>query len=151
MNNSIDIREIVAKDKLTLFEWASDKTVRFWSFNSEPITFSEHSDWFSKRINDDNCLIYIFEIASSPIGLVRLHRSKINVEISYLLDPNYRGKGYSVHTIKLALETSAEFCKDLDILASTKLENIASIKTLERAGFSFLKKEGSKQIYKHSE
>ena len=142
------INEVSQKEVMQLFEWVNDNDVRFWSFNSYRITFEEHSKWFSEKLADENYLMYIFKIGINPIGLVRLEKINEKVILSYLLDYKFRGNGYAVKTIKLAINSSRVFCSNLDIFAFTKSKNIASIKTLERSGFFFEKQTINKLVFK---
>jgi len=60
---------------------------------------------------------------------------KKNAEISYGLSPDYWGEGYFGETLKVALKYLFNEQKFHRIFATTRSDNLPSIKALERAGF----------------
>ena len=93
MNDRQLLRKVNKNDEELLFIWANDPAVRRWSFNKDPITLDEHKNWFTKILNDENVLFWIFEVESTPQGLVRLHKNNNEVTLNYLISPESRGKG----------------------------------------------------------
>jgi RimJ/RimL family protein N-acetyltransferase len=57
------------------------------------ITPEEHHNWFTKRLQSDNVLLYIFCADGRPAGQGRLDLLGYTAEISYGLAPEFRGKG----------------------------------------------------------
>lgn len=80
----------------------------------------------------------VFENESKiPVGQVRLERENSIGVISISVDDAYRGAGYSVPMLKQA--ATFYFSKFVDdvIHAYIKKVNQASVKSFEKAGFSF--------------
>lgn len=78
---------------------------------------------------------------------VALLRFDPECEISLLVDPAYRGKGVGQEVL-LAVEPLLNREGVKEIQALIKKENIASIKTFERAGYGLIKAESKHFVYK---
>ena len=51
----------VTDDDMHLYyEWASDKLVRDYSYNSEAIDLQKHEKWFKQKLLDPECLMLVF-------------------------------------------------------------------------------------------
>ena len=129
------LRLVNLKDGRTIFKWANDPAVRRWSFNDNLIQFDEHKTWFNNKLNDSNVLMWIFEENTNPAGLVRLEKKNDKVLLNYLIAPESRGKGLAGKMLKKAIHEVKSHWSNLTILAFTLSDNIASIKSLQKAGF----------------
>jgi RimJ/RimL family protein N-acetyltransferase len=124
-----------------LFNWANDPSVRSNSYSNQPIDYDTHVEWFTRRIDSENFLFYIFlNEEKLPIGLVRFEKSSKNKEaiISISIDERHRGNGYSVEMLKQA---SLDFLQKNDqfkILAYIFKTNEASFNSFKKAGYKFL-------------
>jgi len=137
INRNMLFREAKEKDSLLFFEWANDASVRDNSYQSEPISIETHNIWFLNKLRDDDCFMTVFENhIGDPIGQVRIQRfdnEKAIIGISS--DVKHRGKGYAFKMIQIASEVflneNPQFC----ISAYIKLENLASQRAFEKAGY----------------
>jgi len=111
--------------------------VRQWSFNKDIITLDEHKAWFNSKVNNGNVLIWIFEYENAPAGMVRLEKKDDDVYLNYLIASNSRGKGLASNMLKKAMIEVEDFWKDTNVFAYTFSDNIASIKSMKRAVFSY--------------
>ena len=141
------LRKVNKNDEELLFIWANDPVVRRWSFNKEPITLDEHKSWLTKMLNDENVLFWIFEVESTPQGLVRFHKNNNEVILNYLISPESRGKGIASKMLILAMPEIRKYWANIRILAYTLPENIASMKTLEKVGFYLYSASNGKKCY----
>jgi len=130
------LRRAVEKDGPLLFDWINDPAVRQWSFNKDIITLDEHKAWFNSKVNNGNVLIWIFEYENAPAGMVRLEKEDDNVNLNYLIASHSRGKGLASNMLKMATVEVEGYWENINIFAYTLSDNIASIKSLKRAGFS---------------
>lgn len=131
----LTLRKFNANDKNRLFEWSNDELTRSNSFNTQPITFAEHSEWFDKKLNDKDAFYYVGEMKGEAVGIVRFDKTRSGeVVIGVLIDKKFRGKKLAAPFLRQACKT---FQKDVvsDIWAYIKSENKASIKAFEKAGF----------------
>nr|NJM03024.1 UDP-2,4-diacetamido-2,4,6-trideoxy-beta-L-altropyranose hydrolase [Desulfobacula sp.] len=89
-----------------LFKWANDQEVRSSSFNSDPISWEEHLEWFSQKLRDKNSWVFIAENKiGDPIGQIRFERRDDCFKISYSLDQKFRGLGLGKNLLELGLQT----------------------------------------------
>src|ERR1700679_3053899 len=68
------------------------------------------------------------------------------VEIGYGLAPSARGNGYAAEAVVALLTVAADHGL-FRVIANTTLDNIASPRTLTRAGFSLVKKDAELHYY----
>lgn len=136
MNSHLVIRKIRKEDNELTYHWANDERTRANSFNSNPISFEEHSKWFESKLTDKNSWYYICELNHEPTGLIRFDKKDDKLIIGITIDEKYRGKKLSSVFLKQGCETiSTEM--DLPIIAYIKKNNIPSIKSFEKAGFTY--------------
>lgn len=140
MVDKIKIRSVQAKDVDLLYNWSNDELVRAQSFSSEEIPYESHCKWFEQKLKDTKAILLIIEVEGVSAGIVRFDEKEDQVIIGVSIDGQFRGKGLGSEFIKVGV---AEFFKSsaLTILASIKKENVASVKSFQKAGFSFLKEE----------
>lgn len=145
LKNAVRLKKADESDLEATYEWASDPEVRAYSFNQSLISKEEHSNWFSKKISDSNCLYLIAESDGEKIGSIRFDVKNNEAVISYLIAPKYHGKGfgqiiltngleYVVKKINNEIEHNKHNIKK--IIGYVMEENIPSIKAFERLGFS---------------
>ena len=134
-NNHLSLRKVIKTDEILLFDWINDPDVRKWSFNKNSITLDVHKIWFKQKFEDVNVLMWIFEVNTTPAGLVRLEKDNSEVVLNYLISSQSRGKSLASKMLKMTMNEVRSHWKNIKVFAYTLPENIASIKSLERAGF----------------
>lgn len=135
-NNYIKYRLISVSDKLLLLEWSNDEDTRKNSFNSDIITIDAHEKWFINKINSKDSYYYICEIESSPCGIVKFDTNNDKTVIGIIVSPKFRNKGLANKMLKGAIAKYKRL-NDNVIYSYIKTENIASIKSFEKAGFVY--------------
>ena len=87
-------------------------------------------------MNNDNTIIYVFDLDEKPAGQVRLEIEADHTVVGISIDEEFRGKGLGVMMLKMA---GVEYFKrnTLPIYAFIKPENISSIKSFEKAGYIY--------------
>ena len=141
------LRKVTKSDEDLLFNWANDSDVRKWSFSKHFIKLDEHAKWFKKKYNDPNVLMWIFEVNNDPEGLVRLEKENNKVLLNYLIAPQSRGKRLATKMLKIAMNEVRIHWHNIKVFAYTLPENIASIKSLEKAGFLLENSNNTKKCY----
>ncbi|QXP73887.1 GNAT family N-acetyltransferase [Tenacibaculum sp. HL-MS23] len=140
INYKIDIRKVNKNDVRLLFDWSNDTLTRQNSYQSKEISFSEHKKWFTNKIKDNNSLLLIGIKNNQSVGLIRFDIMEENSTIGITLDKNFRGKKLAqILLIEAAKKYFKEFKKP--ILAYIKKENVASVKSFEKAGYNYYKQE----------
>lgn len=138
-------------DMMITFEWASNPYLRKFSPNSGSIPMETHQRWFHKKLEDPNCRFYIVKMDGKPAGTCRLDfiNHNADAEISYLLDPQFHGKGLGLKTIqelveKAKLELTPAIPR-INLIATVHKQNVASLRIFEKAGFVLTSPEKSDQ------
>ena len=133
-----DVSFIAATDEYlqTTFEWASDATVRAYSFNQNPISFEEHQNWLLKKIKQPDCMYLLGKWGNEIVGSLRFDITGSNALISYLVSPRHHGKGLGRILLAKGLEYLAQQNKTISTATGFVMpQNIASVKVFERLGF----------------
>ncbi|MES2847645.1 MAG: UDP-2,4-diacetamido-2,4,6-trideoxy-beta-L-altropyranose hydrolase [Bacteroidota bacterium] len=119
------------------FEWASDATVRAYSFNQNPISFEEHKNWYLKKIEQPNCMYLLAKCGNEIVGSLRFDITNNDALISYLVSPAYHGKGLGRILLAKGLDYLAKHNNKISTARGLVMpQNIASVKVFERLGFS---------------
>ncbi len=106
LESTLNLRKAELADLNLTFAWASDETIRRFSFSRSVIGMEEHSNWFSGKIAQPNCYYYIVEVGPDKLGSVRFDKDEEgNYAISYHIDPAFHGKGYGTVVLKKAIKT----------------------------------------------
>lgn len=92
--NDLKLRRAEAKDSDDLFAWVNDPVTRQASFNSAPISYEQHQEWFCRSMKDPNRLIFVAaDEQCDSIGAVRIDKLNADVaEFDINLSPAMRGK-----------------------------------------------------------
>ncbi|EKP04857.1 MULTISPECIES: GNAT family N-acetyltransferase [Leptospira] len=136
-----------------LFQWANDPLVRQMAFHSEPISLSDHKNWFYFRLNALETKIFILEENKIPIGQIRfdLDKTKSFYYIDYSIDEKYRGKGIGKKILILGIEFHKPFNNGrLFYRAFVKKNNQTSIKCFINVGFTFCSEDSDCMIFELS-
>ena len=131
-----------------LFDWRNDPEVRAVSGDSSMLDFESHKNWFSGVLNDSKTIIFIIlNERYKEIGQIRLNKKTKENVISISLDKEFREKGYGALAIKKASEIFLKYFNINDIFAYIKKDNIASVKSFEKAGYVFSHEKENFNVY----
>jgi len=125
------------------YKWATNKSIRKYSFNQAEISFDEHAKWFLEKTSSKSCLFYILKRGKQPIGSIRIDISDDDSGIiSFLIDEQYHGKGYGKIILELMeLEINQKVTPNFKLIGLVKSENVASIKTFKKLNYKQVKIE----------
>ena len=140
INHILNVRRANLKDAELYFEWANDEEVRNQSFNSSSIDWFNHQKWFSNKVKDENCSLFVFETNNGgTIGQVRIEKdNEINsATIGVSVSKFFRGKRLASQLISKASVLFLEENPNYTIKAYIKKDNSTSIKSFEQAGYIF--------------
>ncbi|MGN6617972.1 MAG: GNAT family N-acetyltransferase [Ilyomonas sp.] len=119
-----------------LFKWINEPSVRAQSYSNNLVKYEEHMAWFSKKMQDRNCYIYLGKLRQEPIGMIRFDIANDEVLISYLIDEQFRGKGLGYSLVEKGVKN---FLLESNfggiIKASVKKSNIPSVKVFQKLLF----------------
>jgi predicted acetyltransferase len=117
-----------------LFHWANDSTVRNNAFNTDPIEYSGHCQWFANCMQRDDVQIFILVKNSALVGQVRFNIEEGKAEIDYSISSESRGKGLGNVIIRLGIE-EANRMGIKELIAKVKDKNIPSQRVFLNNGF----------------
>lgn len=134
---ALKIRSVTDQDCRLLWEWVNDPVVRASAFDSHPISWQEHLDWFQRKHADPSCALYLLmDGQGHPMGQARFDRQPDgSAEIDISLSKEYRGRGVGLQALRLACETFRAGTPMARIVAAIKPENIASVRIFQKGGF----------------
>lgn len=132
----LNLRPVEPTDCSLLWEWANDPDVRNSSFHEEQIPFSEHSEWFSRKLDNPDSTIFILEYGrNNPIGQIRFDTYPGRTEVDVSIRRELRGCGVGSYLIRRGIEKFLEEKDRTKIDAYVKIQNASSLYSFERAGF----------------
>ncbi len=120
-----------------LFHWANDPVTRDNAFSSRPIPWEDHASWFSRRLADPDCLIFLAQGWDGlPIGQIRFDHSAGAAIIDFSLDVGLRGLGLGAELLRLGLEAvQRAWGPAITVVGRVKRGNKASAVSFLRVGF----------------
>ena len=137
--NSFALRRAIHDDLLKTFQWATDETVRGYSFNQHKISLEEHTQWFQVRLADKYCIYLIADDRfHRSLGSIRFDIENSEAKVSYLIDPLFQGQGLGTALLAKGIAYLNKLNREdtCRVVGYVKKENIASLKAFSRLGFS---------------
>ena len=129
-------RLITAEDSADVLNWRNDFTSRQMSLNAGIVLSTEHSNWFSKMLDDNSHLGFIGEITGEKIGVVFMKIQNGKAKVSMNLNPVHRGKKYGVILLRGSIQVAKNLLPKIGTFtAEIKNTNIASINVFAKNGF----------------
>jgi len=143
----IHLRVASIEDIESYFYWANDPEVRKNAFNTDPISWEIHKEWFAEKLDSSGSKLYVLMAGELPVGQIRFEKEGDDEKIHYSLDKLVRGRGWGSKIISLGLETLGKV-KPIRLLAEVRIENQASRSVFSRLGFSEIKGKGDYLIFR---
>jgi RimJ/RimL family protein N-acetyltransferase len=138
----LQYRTALAEDIDLYFNWTNDEATRRNSYQSKPIDYQGHTEWFLRKIKSSDILMLVFENEKGEVvGQVRIEKSNTENIIGISIDAQQRGKSYASEMIKLASQQFFnQYPLEKQIIAYIKLSNEASRKSFEKANYQLMEK-----------
>jgi len=135
----LSFRKATLADTKLYFEWANDSSVREQSYNSNTIDFKSHKKWFESKVEDDSCMLLLFQNDEKlNLGQIRIQKeNEKEALIGISIAVEHRGKGLAKEMLLLASDYFLEKNKGYLINAYIKEQNRSSKQAFEKAGFEF--------------
>ncbi|MFM7595765.1 MAG: GNAT family N-acetyltransferase [Flavobacteriales bacterium] len=131
------LRKATLLDTDITFQWAQDPRVRRYAFTQDEITKEGHEAWFKNKLADPFSAYFILETAAgNPLGSLRTDfnsRSSTGI-ISYLIDPEYHGKGWGIAMLVLG-QAAAKQIGLLGLIGEVMPENSSSSAIFVKLGY----------------
>tara|TARA_B110000858_G_C17755211_1_gene451727 strand:- start:761 stop:1195 length:435 start_codon:yes stop_codon:yes gene_type:complete len=139
---NFNLREIIYNDYPKLLEWVNDPDTRLNSINQGLVKIDEHIDYIKSILNSTTINQYILEIDGDGVGTIKDEILDDCIEISYSINPKYRGKKLGILMMQLYL-----YNRKGTFLCVVKQNNIPSIKMVERIGYKLDRVENNLCYY----
>lgn len=145
--------EITEKDAPLIVKWRSDPKVYRYFLSPRPLTEEEHLDWYKNQyLHQNNRMDWIAweKATGKPVGIFGAKREKdgdTEAEVSYLLAPEFRGKGYAAEAVKRMLRFASEQWLCHAAVARVHEDNQESVKFIGNLGFVWVEKVGNFVTY----
>ncbi len=146
---NVTVLPATANDSRNIWEWRNDDLTKKMSIINDSISWEAHSAWYEKYLTNPSGHLYLGYLNShEKFGICRLDvDANTNIaEISINLNPKYRKQNLSSQLLSKSIEKFREE-KNIDLLATIKKSNIASIKSFEKIGFTFDREDGEYNYY----
>lgn len=133
------LRKVTPNDVHTLWEWANDPVTRQMAFNSAPISWHQHQQWFAGKMADSNCIWYILENeVGKPAAQVRFDLDAPgDAVVDLTVAPEQRGHGHGIRVLDLATHALlSELPHVSQAVGYIKTQNSASRRAFAKANYS---------------
>lgn len=133
-------REITIEDTNNIVAWRSNPNVYKFFLNPHKVTEEEHKEWyFNRYLPDNNRTDYIailknYDLSVGVFGLI-FDSKNSQVEVNYLLDESFRGRGLAKEAVSYLLSFSKSNYSCKYAIAEIHVENFASQTLAKRLGF----------------
>jgi UDP-2,4-diacetamido-2,4,6-trideoxy-beta-L-altropyranose hydrolase len=131
------LRRVAENDCRQLWEWANDPEIRPVSFDTEPIPWTRHVEWFNSKLCDPDAVLYlVVDAQETPAGQVRFQINDVRAAVSISLARPFRGKGLGTRILAMATEELFQASAVRQIDAYVKPNNLQSLRLFARAGYA---------------
>ena len=117
------------------WHWVNDPDVRQSAFNSEPISWEDHQEWFHNKLNNSSSTLLLIESHLGPIGQVRFEKSERYFKIDFSIARQFRGMGLGEQLLSEGIKLFLENNQGSKLVSEVKEENQASKKIFKNIGF----------------
>lgn len=134
----LNLRRANWSDARVLWEWANDPEVRRMAFQSEPIAWEAHLDWFTRKLANNESLMLVYSNEHGcPLGQIRFDIDPItgDATVDVSISPLHRRNGLGSQMISAGVDEIWSDPRVVRICAIIKAENTASARAFEKAGF----------------
>lgn len=139
------VRRATIEDANVLFACRNDPLTRQMSRNHDPIKWDSHIAWLRKVLDDPDRILLIGEVDGQPVGTVRFDRIEDDVcEVSWSMNPDYRGHGYGTKLAKMACETIPK----ATILAEVRADNAPTLRMMVSCGYKKIDEKDGNTFWK---
>jgi UDP-2,4-diacetamido-2,4,6-trideoxy-beta-L-altropyranose hydrolase len=123
-------------DSELLWRWANDAAVRAQAFESAPIPHEAHTRWYSQRLADPRCRIYVARLGDAPVGQIRFELENGRAFVDISVDREWRGRGMGARILDVGMAALSAELPDVHVVAQVKSGNSASCELFAAARFA---------------
>ena len=131
----ISLRDAVYEDVDMLFKWRNDNETRENSFEKGELDYKDHVEWLKRTLLRDDVLIFILMVGGVPVGEARISIKSDEYLISYMIDGEYRSRGYGTVLLKMVENKLVEKYGNILMVAEVLQHNIKSRRVFVSLGY----------------
>jgi UDP-2,4-diacetamido-2,4,6-trideoxy-beta-L-altropyranose hydrolase len=137
-SSPVDLKAAAKDDCQYVYELQADTNVRKFFRTPEVPKTNEHEEWFNKKLNSDNSVLFIITKEYENVGMVRIDGLLEDAtEVSIIVSSSFKGQGIAQQAISILIE----ILPSQILKAFVHHKNIASQKVFEKMGFKLNFKE----------
>lgn len=125
----MNLRPATMNDADRLYRWRVHDQQQVWG---EHVTVGGYGQWLEDRIANPLVRLWIAEHDGVAVGQLRIDS---NGELSFSIDPAFRGHGHGEEMVRLAVADANPATFGGHLKANAHLSNLASVRVLDAAGF----------------
>jgi UDP-2,4-diacetamido-2,4,6-trideoxy-beta-L-altropyranose hydrolase len=145
LTDQLQIRSACFEDAEILWQWANDPVVRANSFSPDPISLSDHIEWYREKLASCDTCIWILELDQVPVGQIRYDRVDSDMaDIGFSVAQHYRGRGLGTSILLLSSRPACERLQVKRLRGIVFCSNEPSMRAFIKAGFECV---GQEQIH----
>lgn len=130
----LTLRRATPADVGLYLDWANDREVRRQAFQSDPIAWDPHRQWFNARLASDHSHLFVMLAGELPVGQIRFDEQAEGMLIDYSIDAAFRGRGWARRIVELGVLALQRHARPV-FLAEVKISNVRSAAVFSRLGF----------------
>ena len=133
----IGLRPAAIDDAQLLFEWVNQPDSLSRKLQAKgPIALADHMRWFTARLTNADCRIWIAQVDGADVGQVRVERKGPGLEVDVFVVAEQRRRGVAKGMIEAAARESALHWPGQALIARIKPDNLASQRLFAAAGYA---------------
>ena len=144
------LRGINETDAPEIVTWRSQQEVYRYFKAPHAISMEEHLRWYTEhyRSNSDRFdWMCIEKESGDKVGVFGLARNEETAEVSYLLAPSARHKGYASEAVTALTGYAINIWAVKQVIAEIHKDNTPSIALVKKLGFTLQAQKGNFVIY----
>lgn len=132
----LTVRAVTSEDESTLFHWRNLPWAIELGTSRSFVARDQHHAWFAETLEKQSRCLFIVDIDDQPAGMVRYDLvSKVSVEISIFLMPEFVGKGLGTQVFFRSIPLLLSWHRVDQIIARVLTTNQTSLGFFTRLGF----------------
>lgn len=138
--SEFNIRPVTELDSRQLWKWRNTPADRAHSFSTKPISWETHLDWFSNKLADPACYLFIIELQGRSVGQLRVEiDDDASGEVHIFVDQQFRGQGLAKEALALSKLALKKNVRVTTLVARVKPDNVSSAILFLKSGFHFVR------------
>jgi len=131
------VRFANTNDAKLYFQWSNDPEVRANSYQTDPIEWSHHEQWFSRVVESPETYMLVYSIEDVPAAQMRLKLENDKAVINYSVDAAFRGQGLGKWLLEhIAVRVAIDKPHLQHIEGWVKKSNEPSMRAFQSSGYA---------------